>query len=139
MRTRIPRDVPPFERSPAPRAPKPRMVRRISLAPYRDCANTPGTAVTASSSEYPRFVSSCFFSIKVTASGASKIEVVRLVAVIVTFGSFTSAESRSDSCASDGLGRAKTSSVAAIDEIFFMIQTGVNAMRARTLARARKI
>ncbi len=41
--TRTPREVPALERSPAPRAPKPRMVMRRSALPERLCASTPGT------------------------------------------------------------------------------------------------
>ncbi|MEI2720762.1 MAG: hypothetical protein V9E87_11580 [Gemmatimonadales bacterium] len=41
--TRTPRIVPALDRSPAPRAPKPRIVIRRSTPPERDCASTPGT------------------------------------------------------------------------------------------------
>ena len=42
-RMRTPREVPALERSPAPRAPYPRMVSRMSCEPWRLWANTPGT------------------------------------------------------------------------------------------------
>ncbi len=47
--TRIPRVVPALERSPAPRDPKPRIVRRRSSPPLRDCANRPGMPERSSS------------------------------------------------------------------------------------------
>jgi hypothetical protein len=107
----MPRDVPAFDRSPAPRAPKPRMTSRTSLVPYRLCANTPGTERSTSSSEYPLRFSSSFLPTRVTASGTVISASFCRVAVIVT-GAIRRAESAEDvggSCATAAQGATQQS------------------------------
>ncbi len=87
-RIRTPRDVPAFDRSPAPRAPKPRIVSRMSCVPKRDCVKTPGTACRAWSIPYPERPFHVSAPITDTANGTC----VRLrgsrVAVMTTVSSF---------------------------------------------------
>ena len=83
-RMRMPRVVPALERSPAPRAPKPRMTMRTSPPPVRDCASTPGTVRSAWSTRLPTASCRSCRPTTVTASGTSRMRAGARVAVTVT-------------------------------------------------------
>src|SRR5262245_60804110 len=97
---RTPRVVPEFERSPAPRAPYPRIMRRMSLVPYRDCATTPGTIVRASSRPYPFVARSEAAVTFVIASGVVRIGAATRVAVTLTVGNATAVSRGGVTCPS---------------------------------------
>src|SRR5262245_26296153 len=84
--TRMPREVPAFDRSPAPRAPNPRIKIRMSLVPYRDWARTPGTRDRASSSPKPLTPRSAGAVTFDTASGVFRISASARFAVMVMAG-----------------------------------------------------
>ena len=68
--TRMPRMVPALLRSPAPRAPNPRIVMRVSTPPERDVASTPGMPCSASARPMPAVVRNRSRPTCDTASGA---------------------------------------------------------------------
>ena len=99
IRTRTPRAVPAFDRSPAPRDPKPRIEIRTSPPPVRDWASTPGTSDSASSSPTPRRSRSSRGPTSVTASGTSKMDMAVRDAVTLSGGRGCA---RVESCAARG-------------------------------------